>query len=159
MATTVGDATDDRYDHLIPDDYVQITDYPEAIEVYRHAAFHQVVDLGTGIYRANTLLRTDGAPHRRRRRVMNTLVKSDGHTWFREHILIPTADRMLHDLLSNAADTNGVVRCDLTDFAARSSSLCPVAWSAWLRSPPRRSRLRSWSRSTRSSACSAFAGT
>jgi cytochrome P450 len=114
--TASGLGSAEAYDHLIPEDCIQITGYEEAVEVYRNLSFGQVVDGGTFPFRGGTILRIDGAPHHQRRKTMSALVKRDGHTWFREHVLVPTTERLVRELRCNP-DDDGLVRCDFAVFA------------------------------------------
>jgi cytochrome P450 len=104
----------------LPDGWVEITDYREALEVYRSPAIGGNPGSATDEkqFRGGTVIRLDGPAHHARRRVMNQLLKRDGHAWFRETALYPAVRRNLTSLLDRAG-TDGVVRADLLPFGNR----------------------------------------
>lgn len=61
---------------------------------------------------------TDGDEHRRRRKMVNQLVRPGALDEMREHFILPTIDRLLDDAL-HAPDEDGVFRCDLVELADR----------------------------------------
>lgn len=61
---------------------------------------------------------TDGDEHRRRRKMVNQLVRPEALDEMREHFILPAIDRLLVDALREP-DEDGVVRCDLVQLADR----------------------------------------
>jgi cytochrome P450 len=61
---------------------------------------------------------SDGEEHRRRRKLLNQLVRPDALDEVRENFILPTIDRLLTDTLS-APDEDGKFRCDLVELADR----------------------------------------
>jgi cytochrome P450 len=61
---------------------------------------------------------TDGDEHRRRRKMVNQLVRPEALNEMREHFILPTIDRLLVDALGEP-DEDGVSRCDLVALADR----------------------------------------
>jgi cytochrome P450 len=104
----------------LPEGWVEITDYREALEVYRSPAIGANPGSATDEkeFRGGTVIRLDGPAHGARRRVMNQLLKRDGHAWFRETVLHPAVRRNLDDLL-HERDPDGTVRTDLLPFGNR----------------------------------------
>lgn len=104
----------------LPDGWVEITDYQEALEVYRSPAVggNPGSETDEKQFRGGTVIRLDGSAHHARRRVMNRLLKRDGHAWFRETALYPAVRRNLDSLLNGRAGA-GVVRTDLLPFGNR----------------------------------------
>lgn len=104
----------------LPDGWVEITDYQEALEVYRSPAVggNPGSETDEKQFRGGTVIRLDGPAHHARRRVMNRLLKRDGHAWFRETALYPAVRRNLDSLLNGRAGA-GVVRTDLLPFGNR----------------------------------------
>jgi len=60
----------------------------------------------------------EGDSHRRRRKLLNPLVRADALSGIREDIILPEADRLLAERRQNA-DENGLVHLDLVDFLER----------------------------------------
>jgi cytochrome P450 len=69
-------------------------------------------------FRGGALSRLDGPPHIMRRRVMNRVLRADGHKWFRDSVLYPTLERNLDELFATAGK-DGVARVDLVPFSKR----------------------------------------
>jgi cytochrome P450 len=61
---------------------------------------------------------TDGDEHRRRRKMVNQLVRPGALDEMREHFILPAIDRLLDDALREP-DEDGVFRCDLVELADR----------------------------------------
>ena len=101
-------------------DWLEITDYKEALEIYRSPAV--AVSRGSETdqrhFRGGTVIRLDGTAHRARRRVLSQLLKRDGHAWFREHALFPAVEANIREALADA-DAAGVARADLVRFSGR----------------------------------------
>src|SRR5580700_7811849 len=94
----------------LPPGWVEITDWREALEVFRSpkvGANRSSAD--DERFRAGTAIRIDGVEHRDRRRAMNQLLKQNGHAWFREQALHPAVGRNLEALL-RSRDVDGIVR-------------------------------------------------
>ncbi len=104
----------------LPCGWVEITDYQEALEVYRSPAIGGNPGSATDEkqFRGGTVIRLDGPAHHARRRVMNQLLKRDGHAWFRETALYPAVRRNLASLLGDS-ERDEVVRTDLLPFGNR----------------------------------------
>ena len=104
----------------LPEGWVEITDYREALEVYRSPAIGANPGSATDEkeFRGGTVIRLDGSAHGARRRVMNQLLKRDGHAWFRETALHPAVRRNLAALL-DTRQADGAVRTDLLPFGNR----------------------------------------
>ena len=104
----------------LPDGWIEITDYREALEVYRSPAIgaNPGSETDEKEFRGGTVIRIDGPEHHTRRRVMNQLLKRDGHAWFRETALHPAVRRNLDSLLGRAGP-DGAVRTDLLSFGNR----------------------------------------
>jgi cytochrome P450 len=103
----------------LPPGWVEITDWREALEVFRSpkvGANRSSAD--DERFRAGTAIRIDGVEHRDRRRAMNQLLKRNGHAWFREQALHPAVGRNLEALL-RSRDVDGIVRADLVPFGFR----------------------------------------
>jgi cytochrome P450 len=105
---------------VIPPGWVEIRDYREALEVYRSTQIGANPGSPTDEkhFRGGTVIRLDGPPHRERRRVMNRLLRRDGHTWFREKALHPSVSRNIEALLSRR-DHNGLIHADLVALGHR----------------------------------------
>jgi cytochrome P450 len=69
-------------------------------------------------FRGGALSRLDGPTHVIRRRVMNRVLRADGHKWFRDAVLYPTLERNLDELFVTA-DQDGVAHVDLVPFSKR----------------------------------------
>lgn len=104
----------------LPDGWIEITDYREALEVYRSPAIgaNPGSETDEKQFRGGTVIRIDGPEHHTRRRVMNQLLKRDGHAWFRETALHPAVRRNLDSLLGRPG-SDGAVRTDLLGFGNR----------------------------------------
>lgn len=104
----------------LPDGWIEITDYREALEVYRSPAIgaNPGSETDEKQFRGGTVVRIDGPEHHTRRRVMNQLLKRDGHAWFRETALHPAVRRNLDSLLGRPG-RDGAVRTDLLSFGNR----------------------------------------
>ncbi|HEY1518007.1 MAG TPA: cytochrome P450 [Solirubrobacteraceae bacterium] len=104
----------------LPDGWIEITDYREALEVYRSPAMgaNPGSETDEKQFRGGTVIRLDGPAHHARRRVMNQLLKRDGHAWFRETALHPAVRRNL-DALLETRGPDGAVRTDLLPFGNR----------------------------------------
>jgi cytochrome P450 len=61
---------------------------------------------------------TDGVEHRRRRKMVNQLVRPEALDEMRESFILPAIDALLLDALSRP-DDDGVYRCDLVELADR----------------------------------------
>ena len=97
----------------LPPGWVEITDYREALEVFRSPKVGaNRSSPADERFRAGTAIRIDGVEHRDRRRAMNQLLKRNGHAWFRERALHPAVNRNLEALLRDR-DADGTVRAVL----------------------------------------------
>lgn len=103
----------------LPPGWVEITDYREALEVFRSPKVGaNRSSAADERFRAGTAIRIDGVEHRDRRRAMNHLLKRNGHAWFRERALHPAVARNLEALLRDRG-ADGTVRADLVPFGFR----------------------------------------
>ena len=103
----------------LPPGWVEITDYREALEVFRSPKVGaNRSSPADERFRAGTAIRIDGVEHRDRRRAMNQLLKRNGHAWFRERALHPAVNSNLEALLRDR-DHDGTVRADLVPFGFR----------------------------------------
>jgi cytochrome P450 len=93
-----------------------ITHWEEANEALRSRALSaDAGGPGDEHYRGGTVLRLDGDTHKRRRRAMGLLLRKQGHQWFRDTALIPTAREAMQKLLAGAGPT-GKVQVELQQW-------------------------------------------
>jgi cytochrome P450 len=64
------------------------------------------------------LNRIQGEQHLQRRRLLNQLLRADGHAWYRDTALYPMVDRTLAETLAKP-DPDGIVRTDLEPLMRR----------------------------------------
>lgn len=101
------------------DDLVEVTAYAEVLEALRASTkFAVVMDADSEPIRAGTVLRVDGEPHSKRRRLLNRLVFKGGHTQLRDGVLRPGLERDLAAVLAHP-DADGLARTDIVPFATR----------------------------------------
>jgi cytochrome P450 len=104
----------------------------EFIDIYGYAAHAEVlrspdVSIAGGAgandqehFRGGTMGRLDGPEHVKRRRIMNRLLRAQGHSSFRDNALYPTLEHNLSEIAATA-DEDGVVRVELVGFLKRVS--------------------------------------
>jgi cytochrome P450 len=99
---------------------VEVFGYRDAIELFRSDKMSTAVgtERDAEIFRGGVLTRLHGEDHLRRRKLLNRLVRRDGHKWFRDNHLFPTIDRTVEELLAHP-DADGVVRADLVKLVHR----------------------------------------
>jgi len=101
-----------------PPDWVEITSLRDAQDVLRSQKVQMVKYPADQLTRAGAVSRIDGPAHSLRRKMLQRLVRRDGHAWFRETVLYPTVERNLTKILgSNPA--GAAVPMDLVAFSDR----------------------------------------
>jgi cytochrome P450 len=102
--------------------WVEITDYSEVVELFRSSKVSSGLQSEADAhFRADTVIKLDRPDHLDRRRVMNSLLKRDGHEWFRKQHLFPAAERNIGELVATA-DAAGVAEFDLVAFSERANT-------------------------------------
>jgi cytochrome P450 len=100
----------------LPDNWIEIHEYRPAVEVLRNrTASANTGGASDACFRAGILLRSDPPVHTQRRKIMNRLMRRDGHRWFRDEVLYPTVEQRL-DALTRGVTADAPVEIDLVDF-------------------------------------------
>jgi len=100
---------------------IPVTSYAAALEALRSSQVIRPFDEASLPFRGATALGLDGPAHTARRRTLNTLLRRDGHSWFRERVLFPTVEANLAPVLAQvlAAPVGEPARVDLIAFGMR----------------------------------------
>jgi cytochrome P450 len=111
---------------------VNVDEAQHFVDIHGYAAHDEVMrsnlmsvggaggDTDMKYFRGGALSRLDGPAHVARRRVMNRILRADGHRWFRDTVLYPTLERNLAEVFETT-DGAGVARTDLVPFSKRAS--------------------------------------
>ncbi|MDQ1517491.1 MAG: hypothetical protein QOE80_3321 [Actinomycetota bacterium] len=111
--------------------FLRVNRYEDAVRFDRHRAILNAAEMFAGVgddpvngeinvreFLDGSVVFLNGAEHRERRKLLNTLLRPDALHAIREDVILPAARRLLAARLEHA-DDDGIYRMDLVDFCHR----------------------------------------